>query len=178
MTSACEAAPVTSKLLPPVEIIGATLASTLKLANWSDRRPPHPVSGGRIGDRRLPLVLLIDMREQAFWLCSRGRYILRLRQRLHERTDSGWFESFGNVRLGAPLARVHFAESLRNAVKAAAENTNIFATMTGDAFISTPYITQSNAPNIWTPRSSDGRTQKYDPTNTAVAPHPKYSVPE
>jgi hypothetical protein len=77
-----------------------------------------------------------------------------------------------------PLARVHFAESLRNAVKAAAENTNIFATMTGNAFISTPYITQSSAPNIWTPRSSDGRTQKYDPTNTAVAPHPKYSAPE
>jgi hypothetical protein len=44
MTGACAAAPVTSKLLPPVEIIGATLALTLKLANWSDRRPPHPVS--------------------------------------------------------------------------------------------------------------------------------------
>ena len=72
----------------------------------------------------------------------------------------------------------HLAESMRNVVQAAAANTNTFATMTGDALISTPYITQSSAPNIWTPRSSDGRTQKYDPTNTAVAPHPKYSVPE
>src|ERR1019366_4926898 len=71
-----------------------------------------------------------------------------------------------------------FAESMRNVVQAAAENTSTFATMTGDAFISTPYITQSSAPNIWASQSSDGRGQKYDPTNTAVAPHPKYSVPE
>jgi len=32
----------------------------------------------------------------------------------------------------------YFADAVRNIVQAAAENTNTFATMTGDAFISTP----------------------------------------
>ena len=47
-------------------------------------------------------------------------------------------------------ARVQVAlrPALRNIVQAAAENTNTFATMTGDALINTPYSTQSAAPNI------------------------------
>jgi ABC-type hemin transport system substrate-binding protein len=47
-------------------------------------------------------------------------------------------------------ARVQVAlrRALRNIVQAAAENTNTFATMTGDALINTPYSTQSAAPNI------------------------------
>ena len=42
----------------------------------------------------------------------------------------------------------YFTESVRAMVQAAAERTSIFATITGDALIITPYITQSSAPNI------------------------------
>lgn len=48
--------------------------------------------------------------------------------------------------------------------------------MTGDAFISIPYVTHSSAPNICTLRKIEGRAKKYDATNTAVADHPKYSI--
>ena len=43
ITRACEAAPVTNRLLPPVEIIGGTLELTFREASASDSRPPQPL---------------------------------------------------------------------------------------------------------------------------------------
>ncbi len=43
ITNACDAAPVTNRLLPPVEIIAGTVALTLSELSASDNRPPHPV---------------------------------------------------------------------------------------------------------------------------------------
>jgi hypothetical protein len=43
ITSACEAAPVTNRLLPPVEIMDGTLELTFAAANWSASRPPQPL---------------------------------------------------------------------------------------------------------------------------------------
>lgn len=44
----------------------------------------------------------------------------------------------GPGRFNHAISRNHFAASVRNMVQAAAENTSTFATMTGDALISTP----------------------------------------
>lgn len=43
LCGACEAAPVTNRLFPPVEIIGGTLELTFSDASRSERRPPHPL---------------------------------------------------------------------------------------------------------------------------------------
>jgi len=60
-------------------------------------------------------------------------------------------------------------------VAEAAANTNRFAATTGEAPIRNPYTTQMSAPTICTGLSAAG-LQKYDPTNTAVAVHPRYSI--
>ena len=74
--------------------------------------------------------------------------------------------------------RVHAGISgrFRAAVQAAAENTSTFATITGHAPMTAPYVTHIAAPSICTALSTPGRAQKYDATNTVVAAHPKIST--
>ena len=48
--------------------------------------------------------------------------------------------------------------------------------MTGVASIRKPYTIHRVAPTICTARSAAGREKKYDPTNTAVATHPRICV--
>jgi len=48
----------------------------------------------------------------------------------------------------------------RHAVQAAAANTNMFAKITGEAWMRIPYVNHSSAPIICAPRSWDGRVKK------------------
>ena len=57
-------------------------------------------------------------------------------------------ETVLSVMLVPRLCSNHLAGALRINVQAAAENTNTFATITGEAPMSTPYITHSSAPHI------------------------------
>jgi len=57
-------------------------------------------------------------------------------------------------------------------VHAAAANTRVFATTTGEALMITPYAIHSIAPLICSDRSAAEDLQKYDDMNTPVAIHP------
>jgi hypothetical protein len=57
-------------------------------------------------------------------------------------------------------------------VHAAAANTRVFATITGEALMIVPYATHSIAPTIWNDRSAADDLQKYDEMNTPVAIQP------
>jgi hypothetical protein len=89
-------------------------------------------------------------------------------RRLASRSPSSGVRSYGR----------HGGGALRNTVQAAAEKTSAFATMTGEAPMSNPYVIQRTAPSICTARKSEGREKKYEPTKTAVAVHPRTSTDE
>lgn len=74
----------------------------------------------------------------------------------------------------APISSADYRYDLVS-VQAAAPKTSKFAATTGDAPMNSPYATHISAPSICICLSAEGR-QKYDPTKTAVAVHPRYSI--